>query len=156
MKNNSNTLQGLENLLPQLSNQRGWEEQLDLHSIFVHWDELVASEIAEHCQPLKIVKKVLWIEVENSAWLQQLQFQTVLLLDIFNKSLRFSRLKGLRFCVAEKERIKGEKKKSSLRYVQPPAEDIKDFEQQAGSITDQNAKDALVRFWYLSQACRKE
>jgi len=156
MKKNSNQLQGLENLLPQLSQQRGWEEQLDLHSIFVRWHELVDSEMAEHCQPLKIVKKVLWLEVENSAWLQQLQFQTVLLLDILNKSLRLSKLKGLRFCVAEKERCKEEKNEPSLRYVQPPARDIAAFKQQAGSISDKDARDALVRFWYLSRACRKE
>jgi predicted nucleic acid-binding Zn ribbon protein len=156
MKKKSNSLQGLENLLPQLSQQRGWEEQLDLHSIFVRWHELVDSEIADHCQPLKIVKKVLWCEVENSAWLQQLQFQTVLLLDILNKSLRFSRLKGLRFCVAEKERRKEEKKELTLRYVQPPAEDVAAFEHQAESISDKDSRDALVRFWYLSQACRKE
>jgi predicted nucleic acid-binding Zn ribbon protein len=156
MKKNSKSLQGLETLLPQLSQQHGWEEQLDLHSIFVHWHELVDGETAKHCQPLKIVKKVLWLEVENSAWLQQLQFQTVVLLDIFNKSLRRSRLKGLRFVVAEKEKQEEEKEEPSLRYVQPPARDIAAFEKQAGSIPDKDVRDALVRFWYLSQACKKE
>lgn len=148
-------MQGLENLLPQLSRQRGWEEQLDMHSIFVHWHELVDSEMAKHCQPLKIVKKVLWLEVENSAWLQQLQFQTVVLLDIFNKSLRLSKLEGLRFCVAEKARHE-EEKGPSLRYVQPPAQDLAAFERQVASISDDEVREALVRFWYLSKACRKE
>lgn len=156
MKKNANVLQGLGNLLPQLSQQRGWEEQLDLHSIFVRWDELLDCEITEHCQPLKIVKKVLWVEVENSAWLQQFQFQTVLILDILNKSLRIARLKGLRFCVAEKERHAKKKDEPTLRYVQPSPEDIADFAQQTGSIPDKDVRDALMRFWYLSKACRKE
>ena len=152
----SKPLQGLENLLPQITRQRGWEEQLDLHSVFLRWGDLVESDVADHCQPLKIVKHVLWVEVENSAWLQQLQFQTVLLLDILNNSLRTSRFKGLRFCLAEKEHCKKEKSAPTLRYVQPSTREIEAFEQQAGAIPDKDSRDALVRFWYLSQACKKE
>jgi len=156
MKKRSNSLLELGNLLPQLSQQHGWEEQLDLHSIFMNWHELLESDITDHCQPLKIVQKVLWIEVENSAWLQQFQFQTVLLLEILSKSLRISKLKGLRFCVEEKQMQAASQSESSLKYVQPPAKDVANFERQAGVISDQEARDALVRFWYLSQACRKE
>ena len=156
MKKNSNSLLGLNGLLPQISQQRGWEEQLDLHSIFVNWHELLDSDITDHCQPLKIVKKVLWVEVENSSWLQQLQFQTVLLLDIINKSLSLSKLKGLRFCIGEEQRQAVRKPESSLSYVQPPANDVANFEQQAGVIPDKEVRDALVHFWYISQACRKE
>ena len=147
-------LQGLAALLPQLSKQKNWEEQLDLHSIFLHWDELLDSDITDHCQPLKIVKKVLWLEVENSAWLQQFQFQTVLLLDILNKSLRISTLDGLRFCLAEKERDHKSQKEPVLRYVQPPAKDVAAFERQVESISDKDVRESLVRFWYLSQACK--
>ncbi len=149
-------LQGLAALLPQLSRQKNWEEQLDLHSLFLHWHELLDSDITDHCQPLKIVKKVLWVEVENSAWLQQFQFQTVLLLDILNKSLRISTLKGLRFCLAKKERDAENVAEPVLRYVQPPAEDVATFERQVESISDKDVRESLIRFWYLSQACKKE
>ena len=148
--------EGLAGLLPQLSRQRGWEEQLDLHSLFVRWAELVDSDTALHCQPLKIVKKVLWVEVENSAWLQQLQFQTVPLLEILNNALSISRLEGLRFCVAEHEQTEKPESGPVLRYIPPPAKDLAAFEQQVGSIPDKEAREALIRFWYLSQACRKE
>jgi len=156
MKKDNNHLQSLDNLLPNYARNRGWEEPLDLHSIFTNWDELVDDEVAAHCQPLKIVKKVLWVEVENSAWLQQLQYQTVVLLAIFNKSLRLSKLKGLRFVLAERNEHKKVKKEPSLRYVQPPAEELAAFEAQVASISDKDARDALVRFWYLSKACRSE
>ena len=152
----TNHLQSLENLLPQIAGRRGWEEKLDLHSVFLRWGDLVESDVAEHCRPLKIVKSVLWVEVENSAWLQQLQFQKVLLLDVLNNSLRLSKFEGLRFCIAEKEHCKKEKSAPTLRYVQPSAREIEAFEQQAGAISDKDSRDALVRFWYLSQACKKE
>ena len=60
-------------MLPQLIARRGWETQLDLHSVFPNWREIVDPETAGHCRPLKIRRGVLWLEVENSAWLQQLQ-----------------------------------------------------------------------------------
>lgn len=154
MKKDKDTLQGLGNLLPQLSKQKGWQEQLDLHSIFRRWDRLLESEIAEHCQPLKIVRKELWVEVENFAWLQQFQYQSVLILETLNKSLHISKLKGLRFFVAEKP-FEKEKEEEPLRYVPPPAEEVAAFEKQVSSIVDEDSREALLRFWYLSKACKR-
>ncbi len=156
MKKKKATLEGLNALLPHFSRTQGWEEQLDLHTVFVNWEELVDEDTAVHCQPLKIVKKVLWVEVENSAWLQQLQFQTVQLLAILNDSLQRSKLIGLRFCIAEQRQNSKNEKDVVLRYVPPPAEELEAFEKQAATIVDKDAREALVRFWYLSKACRKE
>ena len=147
-------LQGLGDLLPQLSRQRGWKEQLDMHSIFLRWEELLDSETVKHCRPLKIVRQVLWVEVENSAWLQQYQFQSQLFLETLNQSLRLSKLKGLRFYVADKE-FEEKKKEIPLRYVQPSAEELATFEQQISIISDDNSREALLRFWYLSKACQR-
>lgn len=155
MKENSKTLQGLALLLPQITRQRGWEDQLDLHSIFVNWQELVDEDMAAHCRPLKIVKRVLWLEAENSSWLQQFQYQTVFTLGKLNSSLRKTRLKGLRFCVAEKAMEDEGSSEPALRYQQPLAADIAAFESCVGSISDKDAREALFRFWYLSRACKK-
>ncbi len=156
MKHSKTTLEGLASLLPQLSRQQGWQEQIDMHTVFTRWHSLLDEETAAHCQPLKIVKKVLWIEVENSAWLQQLQFQTVQLLDVFNRSLKKSRLQGLRFCVAGQDRKRAGEPEIVLRYVPPAEEELARFEQQIESIPDADAREALLHFWYLSHACRKE
>ncbi len=156
MNKHNKTLMRLEDLLPTLSKHRGWAEQLDLHSIFLNWHDLLDADVAEHCQPLKIVGKILWVEAENSAWLQQLQFQSAHLMDTFNDSLRISKLKGVRFCMMTEDRVAVKKQEQVLSYVQPSSKEIKDFEYQAAGISDKDAREALVRFWYLSQACRKE
>ncbi len=148
------TLQGLGDLLPQMSQRCGWKEQLDMHSLFLRWEKLLASEITKHCRPLKIVRKVLWAEVENSAWLQQYQFQSQFILETLNNSLCRTKLKGIRFCVAEKE-FEEKKKEPPLRYVQPSAEELAKFEQQISIISDDNSREALLRFWYLSKACQR-
>lgn len=154
VKKKKNTLQGLANLLPQLSQQRGWKEQLELHSVFLHWEELLDREITAHCKPLKIVKKVLWVEAENSAWLQQFQYQSAFLLQTLNQSLGTTKLKGIRFYMAEKE-FEEEKKEAPLRYVPPPAQELADFENQVSSIGDEESREALLRFWYLCKACKR-
>ncbi len=153
-KEKKNTLLGLKNLLPQLSQQRGWQEQLELHSVFVAWENLLDIEITAHCKPLKIVKKVLWAEVENSAWLQQFQYQSAFILKSLNQSLDTTKLKGIRFYVAEKE-FEEEKKEAPLRYVPPPAQELADMEEQVSSIVDKDSREALLRFWYLSKACKR-
>jgi len=154
MKKKSYKLQGLENFLPQLTQQHGWQEQLDLHSVFLHWEQLLDKEISKHCRPLKIMRGELWVEVENSAYLQQFQFQTRFFLNTLNKSLQLSKLKGIRFFVAEKDSQKSRQAEQTLHYVQPSPQEIKGFEQQVQSISDPEARDALLRFWYLAKACR--
>ncbi len=153
-KKETKTLQGVGAFLPQLSQHNGWQEQLDLHSVFLHWDELFDKKITMYCRPLKIVRKVLWVEVENSAWLQQFQFQSVFFLETLNKSLRLSSLKSLRFCVAEKE-FEEKKEDVSLRYVPPSTQELADFEKLISSIADKDSREALLRFWYLSKACQR-
>lgn len=154
VKKKKNTLQGLQNLLPQLSQQRGWQEQLELHSVFLNWEDLLDSETTAHCKPLKIVKKVLWVEAENSAWLQQFQYQSAFILQTLNQSLTTTKLKGIRFYIAEKE-FEEEKKEAPLRYVPPPEEELAAFEEQVSSIRDEDSREALLRFWYLSKACKR-
>ncbi len=153
-KKEDKDLQGLAHFLPKLSKQQGWQVQLDLHSVFIHWHRLLESEISSHCRPLKIVRKELWIEVENSAWLQQFQYQSNTILETLNNSLQLSKLKGLRFFVAEKAVEQGIASKPR-RYEPPSTEKVESFEKQIASIKDESSREALLRFWYLLQACKQ-
>lgn len=153
-KKKEQTLQGLGRFLPQLSKERGWQEQLELHSVFEQWSKLLEKDITDHCQPLKIVRKELWVEVENSAWLQQFQFQKLMLLERLNESFSNVKLKGLRFVVAEKP-LGEEQEDVQVRYVPPPPAEVAAFEQQISAISDEASREALLRFWYLSKACKR-
>ena len=83
-RTNKHNQPAVADILPSLVRQNGWEVQLDLHSVFGNWVELVDPETAGHCRPLKIRQGILWLEVENSAWLQQLRFQKYQLLETIN------------------------------------------------------------------------
>ena len=84
------TEKGQESLaaaLPGLVRDKGWEKQLDLYSLFLDWEKIVDKTTAQHARPLKIVRNVFWVEVDNSSWIHQLQFQKVQILESLNAAL---------------------------------------------------------------------
>ncbi len=142
-------------ILPGVLSHRGWQAQIELHSIFPHWNEVVDETTAAHTEPLKIVKGTLWVEAENSAWLQQFQFQKMFLLKSINTFLKGEKIRDIRFVLQQVEQ-KVQDDKPPLRFVAPPPDEVKNFEEQASYIEDKEVRDALIRLWYLSKACVRE
>ncbi|MGB3209647.1 MAG: DUF721 domain-containing protein [Desulforhopalus sp.] len=153
----------MSRVLPNLLQEKGWEKQLDLHSIFPKWNEIVGEEMGQYAQPLKIERGVLWLEVANSSWLQQLQYEKLELLDILNRFLRLSGLRDIKMVLpkgkndtdgnagsSDKEPV------SAIKFVKPSDEKIAAFQQQVECITDEKCREALMQFWYLAQACKRE
>lgn len=142
-------------ILPGVLRDRGWDTQVELHSIFPHWAEVVDETTAAYARPLKIVKGTLWVEVENSAWLQQFQFQKMFLLESINGFLKNTKVRDIRFVLLQVEKQQ-ENDEPRVRFAAPPPEDVRRFEDQAAFIEDEAAREALIRFWYLSKACIRE
>jgi len=141
--------------LPEMLKDKGWERKYDQHRVFIDWETLVDETTAEHARPLKVVKDVLWLEVENSSWMQQFQYQKLVLLENLNAYLRLSRFSDIRFVVEEETKEEPEKVSTAIKFVPPPSELIEAFEKQISCIEDEKTRDALMRLWYLSQACRR-
>lgn len=143
-------------ILPGLARQNGWEFQLDLHSIFGKWETIADSDTAEHCRPLKISRGTLWLEVDNSAWLQQLRYMKYQLLDAINSSLRLSRIDDIKYVLPKGKDTPKETGKAVVRFAPPPVSEVDRFKNQISFIGDEQCREALFRFWYLARACRKE
>jgi hypothetical protein len=142
-------------VFPGLVRDKGWEKQLDLYSLFLVWDKIVDKDTAQHARPLKIVRNIFWVEVNNSSWIHQLQFQKIQILESLNASLATSRLKGVKFVLAEQSGNRHRTKDKPVTFAPVDPGELKDFEHQAGLIGDEKSRDALVRLWYLSKACRR-
>jgi len=146
----------ISKLLPTLVKDRGWEKQLDLYSIFDKWNEIIGEEISEYAKPLKIERGVLWLEVENSSWLQQFQYQKLDFLEALNSFLRLTRLKDIKMVLPKGSPKKSQEKISqTVTFVQPDEEKIAAFRRQIETISDEKCREALMQFWYLSQACKR-
>lgn len=142
-------------ILPHLIRESGWEMQLDLHSVFASWQKIADPEVADHCRPLKIRRGVLYIEVENSAWLQQLRFQKYHLLDLINTTLKQSSIQDIKLILPEKKDERKVVKIPGVHFVSPPPEAVAAFERQISFIDDEKCREALLRFWYLAHACKR-
>lgn len=144
----------ISSFLPGLIRQKGWEVQVDLHSLFLDWRELM-GDVADHATPEKIVKNVLFIQVENAAWIQQFQYRKIELLDIFNGHLRMSRLSDIKFKLATNTQKEKKEKKDAVRFVPPSAEEQEAFRKQISIIDDEKIRESLMRIWYLDHACKR-
>lgn len=143
-------------VLPGVVSDQGWAMQLDLHSIFPRWEELVGAEVAEAARPLKVERNVLWLEVANSAWLQQLQYQKLDLLEILNRELRLSRYRDIKMLLCKGDGLPLAMPAPKVRFVRPDEKKVAAFREQIAVIEDEKCREALMQFWYLSQACRSE
>ena len=150
----------ISQLIPNLLQDRGWEVQLDLHSIFPRWKELVGEEMSDYAQPLKIDRGVLWLEVANSSWLQQLQYEKMELLDTLNSCFRLSSLKDIKMVLPKGRdgmtKPSTQESAPAIRFVKPSEEKIAAFQQQVECIADEKCREALMQFWYLAQACKRK
>ena len=144
-------------VLPWLSRNMGWEKQLDLHSIFANWKKIVDEDLQEHAQPLKIERGVLWLEVENSSWLQQLQYSKMELVESVNRSLKLTSIKDIKMVLPKGEIFKKpENHGPVVQFVRPAAEKIDAFQRQVECIADEKCREALMQFWYLAEACKRK
>lgn len=154
-KSTQNT--AIASVLPWLSRTMGWEKQLDLHAIFVHWQDIVGHDFREHAQPQKIERGVLWLLVENSSWLQQLQFAKMELMEILNRRLQLTSIIDIKMILPKDDVFeKHEKPGPAVRFVRPDAAKIAAFQKQVECITDEKCREALMQFWYLAEACKRE
>jgi hypothetical protein len=157
VKSNQNSI---SRLLPEILHEQGWEKQLDLYSIFPRWKEIVGEEKNGCAQPLKIERGVLWLEVTNSSWGQQLQYEKVDLLATLNRFFRQSRLDDIKMVLPKGKTAKtgkaGPAPFPAVKFVKPSEEKIAAFQRQVACIADEQCREALMQLWYLSEACQRE
>lgn len=142
-------------VLPQVAKEQGWQNKLEQHTVFSNWQKIVDQQVADCAAPLKIVQNVLWLEVENSAWMQQLQYQKLAILEAVNEFLPSSSLDDIRMVVKD-QRQPEVVEETKVRFAAPPKEAMLAFENMATTITDERAREALIRFWYLCNACKRQ
>jgi len=142
----------IDSLLAGLFVKRQWDRRLGLHAIFQNWSEVVGKEIARQAQPQVIRGTVLWINVSDSVWMQQLHLQKLHLLENINASLPGpEKISDVRFQI---EAALGQEKRaatSAAEPVPPPQpldqEALRAFERLAAAITDDETRTRLISLW---------
>ena len=138
------------NLLGGLSQERKWRERLGLHAVFLFWDEAVGAEIACRAQPTLIRGTVLWVEVSDPVWLQQLHLQRGLLLgEINRRRASAAKLTDIRFQLnsdLDQEPAPAQPKQEPLLQPLSP-EEAQALEALLAPLEDEEARANLRRLW---------
>ena len=79
------------------------------------------------------------------------------LLDRLNGFLRVARLKDIKMVLPKGGRRQpAAPEDARISFIRPSKEKIADFEKQVECIADEKCREALMQFWYLSQACKRK
>jgi len=143
-------------ILPDLCRDRGWQAQIEAYSLLRRWSEMMDAEIAAHSRPDKIIAGVLWVEVENLAWMQQLQYRCSDMMTALNARLHHAQIRKIRLRLPDKPTAALNEEQSAMRFLPPDLEALASFTELAAAVKDPSCRQALINFWYLSHACQKD
>lgn len=138
----------VSSLLSELIQKKGWKKQINRNRIFLIWDQLVGPEIAHHAQPQVIRGKVLWINVSDSVWIQQLQFQKIMLLEQINRNIDTS-IEDIRFSIdssLDRPLPEPEPTPVSRKYKIDPEKKVQ-MKKLFSSVENKEVRRAMEKLW---------
>ncbi len=143
----------IRDLLARVIRKKKWRNRLELHGVFRFWDEVVGPDISGRAQPVCIRGSVLWVDVIDSIWMQQLHLQKLLLLDLINRRLDKGSISDIRFKLNSE--LGSTKPAAMLKKAARPIDKkkLQEFEEQLAPLQDEEIKRALLRLWKKYQAC---
>ena len=145
----------MDALLGELFKGRNWQQNLDRNRIFEFWNEAVGKDIAAHAQPKMIRGKVLWVNVIDSIWMQQLHLMKEHLRQVINdriggeegvSDIRFNMANTLR-PIVEYNKVE---KKPPVK-PEPDPKKLAEFEKMISAIGDGGARDSFRTLWLAQQ-----
>lgn len=148
----------ISNLLGTLSRDKQWRERLGLHAVFLFWNEVVGEEIACRAQPTIIRGTVLWVEVGDPVWLQQLHLQRGTLLGEINRRLPSeTKLTDIRFqlnsALDQEPALTPEEDASPVPQPLTP-EEARELDSLLATLADDEARITMRRFWLKAHGKR--
>ncbi len=147
-KRKNKKLTPLADSLTAVYGAKEWGTQWHLFTLVHNWPKIAGSQFADRSMPARFQRDTLWVYVQDSVWMQQIQLCKMELLDKINKFLQKKQVV---------EDIRWELLPPWMRqepveeYVPPPinvdpaAE--RSFRQMAEIIEDKATREAFCNLW---------
>lgn len=147
MKGDGKTLEPLVGCLKNLYAEKSWQGQWDLFLLVRKWEAVVGRELAMVTIPAYFRHDVLWVYVDNSAWMQHAQLAKPKLLEQVNAILSPRIISDLRWQLRP---ISGQEPLSVAapkpkRKISPMRE--KAFREMVSTVEDKMCRKALLKLW---------
>ena len=127
-----------------------WGNQQHLLQLMRDWPQIAGKQVSQLTRPAFFRKDVLWIYVQDSAWMQHMQYVKLDLLQRINEALAATVIADLRWQLQPaSERERSEQPPRPLKPVDPEQRQM--FNTMTASIADAACQAALQRFWQAFQ-----
>lgn len=125
-----------------------------MHAVFSIWDSIVGREISFRAKPHLIRGKVLWVNVSDSIWMQQLHLQKMDLLERINNKLGDAKLEDIRFQLDSRSKENPAKAREKNPVWPIDQQRMQEFERMISSLEDEEMKKSLKRLWAKFEGAR--
>ncbi|MDF1578218.1 MAG: DUF721 domain-containing protein [Desulfurivibrionaceae bacterium] len=147
----------IDALLGEMFENRNWRQNLARNRVFDFWAEAVGKDIAAHARPRLVRGKVLWLDVTDSIWMQQLHFQKEDLRRVINEripgedgidDIRFNLVANLPLSPPAK---KIDREPGPPPRLPPDSGKLAEFEKLLATIGDEGARNSFRTLWLVGQ-----
>ncbi len=138
-------LRMLATILPTVFANKNWTRQWRLFELARDWPAIVGPQVAALTGPAFFRGDVLWIHVQDSAWMQHLQYAKLDLLARVNAVLGDRPATDLRWLQQPIEPPSSRQPTSAANPIDPAQERL--FAEMARTISDPACREALLRLW---------
>ncbi len=77
----------LDNTIGRLVAEHGWATDVRVHGVFGRWDQIVGTEVAQHCTPESFGDGKLVVRTDSTAWATQLKLLAPTVVRRLNEEL---------------------------------------------------------------------
>lgn len=140
-------LQHLSSNLQNVFCSKDWHLLWKTYKLVERWPEVAGKAVAEKSMPAYVQKKILWIYVSDSIWMQQLHTRKTLLLEKVREFNRGLDVEDIRWLLLPDSGLKEENKKDIRRPGKINPAERKEFEEIASSVKNEQCRDALCKLW---------
>jgi predicted nucleic acid-binding Zn ribbon protein len=149
---NKNDMTDIRSLVDGIVNDRNWSAIIGRQKIFEFWDQAVGKDISVNAQPKVIRGDVLWVDVTDPVWMQQLHLMKEHLRQVLNDRLGEDAIKDIRFNLVSRIKpvlVPRKKEKGKPAAGKPDPTKLAEFEKMIGAIEDENARNSFRKLWLI-------
>ncbi len=131
---------------------KNWRNQWELFQLYQNWSEIVGEQTAAVTKPAFFRRDVLYIYVENSSWMQQVQFMKPDLRKKIDQALDPRSLSDIRWLLQPGEEKPLTPARPQPRWEKVDSEQCSRMKQMLQCVDNDECRKALYSLWHSSQA----
>ena len=133
----------VKEILEDVLKKRNIYVKIKEYEVLNIWDKVVGEYVSENAKPETIRNKILYVNVKNSLWMQELVFLKNGFINSINKYMGIEVVKDINFKIRELKKQENRKKGIPRRKINLKDADIIKIEMLVSSIKDKEIKEII-------------